>query len=498
MTLKSKMIATISAFCLVLAMLIIGVWAAQTVKIEMGGSLTFKADDVNVRIEGLVEGAETNPNLTTLNYSAETKPTEEELATWQNNSLTFGRTDESVNDIVITIEITNLSKENAVNIKVKDTIGSSVNVTKTVERDGELYNLGETFPLTTSTTDTESSTTFTITFSVTDKTQSVSGVKYGYIIDLSDESYVAPVQSTNESLGDVSYSGSFTQGQSVTLRANFVGPDAEFLGWAKDSANGELVSDAIEYTFTYNESSGKTYYAIFQELGAMNLSYTINEDGLTATVGGSPVGEVIIASYIYDNNVQYQVTKMGHFNDYLTDFTGISIPHTIKEIGGWTFYNSGLTSLFIPNSVEKIGESILTGSMAQYVTHLEVEEGNDFYYSVNNKCIIEKETKTLLLACGDFEIPDDGSVTQIAAYAYLGNVSRESLEIPSSITKIGDSACNSFKNLREVTIYATTPPSLGDRSFSNNVPTIKVPQGCVEVYEQAAGWSSFAGKFVEM
>lgn len=82
MTLRSKMVATISAFCLILALLIIGVWAAQTVKIEMGGSLTFKADDVNVRIEGLVEGAKVNPTLSTLVYSAEKSPLPGDIETW--------------------------------------------------------------------------------------------------------------------------------------------------------------------------------------------------------------------------------------------------------------------------------------------------------------------------------------------------------------------------------------------------------------------------------
>ncbi len=207
MTLRSKMVASISAFCLVLALLIIGVWAAQSVKIEMGGSLTFDANDVNVKIEGSITGTSEPQTLDTLIFSANDGESSGDVETWKNKALTFGRNDDEVFDIVIAIKITNLSKENAVNVKILDNYQTIENVDKTITRDDGQYTAGSTYALPKSTTESESTTTFKITFSVADKNQPVSGVQFGYTIDLSDESYVAPdpVVSNNESLGTIEY-----------------------------------------------------------------------------------------------------------------------------------------------------------------------------------------------------------------------------------------------------------------------------------------------------
>ena len=230
MTLRSKMVATISAFCLVLAMLIIGVWAAQSVKVEMGGSLTFDANDVNVKIEGSITGTSEPQTLDTLIFSANEGQSSGDVETWKNKSLTFGRDDDNVFDIVITIKITNLSYENAVNVKILDNYQTIENVDKIITRDETGYTAGTTYSLPKSTTESESTTTFTITFSVADKTKAVSGVQFGYTIDLSDESYVAPspVVSNDESLGTVSFDDN---GDGTTTLIATPKEGAVFVGW---------------------------------------------------------------------------------------------------------------------------------------------------------------------------------------------------------------------------------------------------------------------------
>ena len=46
MSLKAKLISTIAAFCLVISLLFVGVFAANNVSIQMGGQVTFTATDV--------------------------------------------------------------------------------------------------------------------------------------------------------------------------------------------------------------------------------------------------------------------------------------------------------------------------------------------------------------------------------------------------------------------------------------------------------------------
>lgn len=167
---------------------------------------------------------------------------------------------------------------------------------------------------------------------------------------------------------------------------------------------------------------------------------------------------------------------------------------------------------------------------------------NDRYANVN-KCLIDKNSKTLILGCNDSVIPSDSSVTSIGDYAFSGCTSLMSVVIPDSVTNIGNSAfsgCGSLtsvtipdsvtsiggsafsscSNLRSVTIgngvtsiggyvfygcsglinitmLPTTPPTLGSSAIPSNVTTITVPAGCGDAYKTAEGWSAYAGKIVE-
>lgn len=56
MSLKAKLVTSISAFALVLALLIVGVFAVNSATINMGGSISFQATDVNATVTINVEG----------------------------------------------------------------------------------------------------------------------------------------------------------------------------------------------------------------------------------------------------------------------------------------------------------------------------------------------------------------------------------------------------------------------------------------------------------
>ncbi len=103
MTYKAKLITSICAFFLVLALLAAGVWAAKTVNISIGGTVNFTATSVYCTVTGEVENAKTNPTLPQLDFSADTNPT----VTWSPTDLSFQ--DEGTNmgqdiNIVITVQ----------------------------------------------------------------------------------------------------------------------------------------------------------------------------------------------------------------------------------------------------------------------------------------------------------------------------------------------------------------------------------------------------------
>ena len=86
------------------------------------------------------------------------------------------------------------------------------------------------------------------------------------------------------------------------------------------------------------------------------------------------------------------------------------------------------------------------------------------------------------------------SVTSIGSSAFNGCDALSSVVIPSSVTSIGDSAFNYCYALGIVTIFATTPPTLGGTSAFNTTyqKRIYVPASSVDSYKAATNWSTFA------
>ena len=112
MSLKAKLVSSVAAFMLVIALLVVGVLAASQVTVNMGGTISFQATDVHAKVEITVEGTseETQPSKTYIfSYNEEESVTTEELvtgnsATWDSNSWTFGAN----RQITVTVKITNL------------------------------------------------------------------------------------------------------------------------------------------------------------------------------------------------------------------------------------------------------------------------------------------------------------------------------------------------------------------------------------------------------
>ena len=171
----------------------------------------------------------------------------------------------------------------------------------------------------------------------------------------------------------------------------------------------------------------------------------------------------IISPYEPDKNDGFIIDRRVISNVYVNGRGIITFQPSIYSIGYMAFGRisnsrySNLTSIIIPNSVTRI-------------------EYEAFYYC----------SKLFSIS-----IPD--SVTRIDGRAFYYCSKLASIEIPNAITSIGFESFYGCTSLSSVTIFAKTPPSIGNAVFdkTNDCP-IYVPAESVNAYKSASGWSEYA------
>lgn len=154
--------------------------------------------------------------------------------------------------------------------------------------------------------------------------------------------------------------------------------------------------------------------------------------------------------------------KTGTF-DKCHALTSISLPNSLLAIGYYVFQDCrSLVALNIPANVMYISPGLFgqaeeergagyTSSDSYKLSVLTVDEKNQTYHSAGN-CIINTESRELVVGCSKSAIPDDGSVTRIGSYAFSYNTELEEITIPDSITEIGAGSFFGCSNLKHIVI----------------------------------------------
>ena len=91
-------------------------------------------------------------------------------------------------------------------------------------------------------------------------------------------------------------------------------------------------------------------------------------------------------------------------------------------------------------------------------------------------------------------------VTSIGNYAFQSCYSLASVTIPNGVTSIGSSAFHSCYGMAEYHLKPTTPPKLFNANAFASIPSdciIYVPQGCLEAYQNATNWATYASHMQE-
>lgn len=96
--------------------------------------------------------------------------------------------------------------------------------------------------------------------------------------------------------------------------------------------------------------------------------------------------------------------------------------------------------------------------------------GTYLYYK--NGCLIDSEQMKVIAGITASTIPDDGSVTSIADYAFYGMDRLSIKRIPLSVREIGDYAFASCSAISEITVYGAR--SIGKGAFRNCVGLMSI------------------------
>lgn len=176
-------------------------------------------------------------------------------------------------------------------------------------------------------------------------------------------------------------------------------------------------------------------------------------------VGGMAVANTLTSVEIGDCvETVGQYAFLVNTNQSACTLTSLTIADSVKEFGDYAFNgNFALTTLNLPNGLLRIGSNALTSIGVESIT-----------------------------------IPN--SVTTIGDYLLASCINLLNVTIGSGVTSIGMEAFFRCSELREVTVLAPTPPTLGRYAFDNvtRITAIYVPSASVEAYKTANEWSRFA------
>lgn len=193
MTYKAKLITSICAFFLVLALLAAGVWAAKTVNISIGGTVNFTATSVYCNVDGVIKGSkEGTQTLTQLHFEADESESSTLTGSWTPDLNFVDEGDTMGQDITMTITITNLATR-GLNVRLTDTssqtpgygdqnVGIDIKYGTTAEN-ATTYNSGTTQTITAGTTSSHTTGVFVITFHLATKNNPAT-LNYNFTVNL--------------------------------------------------------------------------------------------------------------------------------------------------------------------------------------------------------------------------------------------------------------------------------------------------------------------------
>ena len=258
------------------------------------------------------------------------------------------------------------------------------------------------------------------------------------------------------------------------------------IDWGDGSATETLAGTGnVNTTHTYVNIGD--YVITLDPVDGCELGFGDGTD-FYGVMGSTDFNNVVYCNFLQYVEIGNGVTSIGtHAFAMCCSLASITIPDGVTSIGSYVFSNCvSLASITIPDSVNSIdqGAFFACASLASITIPDSVTSISS---SVSGQC----------LSLASITIPD--SVEGLGDDAFTSCVSLASITIPDSVVFFG-SAFSSCCGMAEYHLKPTTPPELYDTNAFQNIPSdciIYVPQGCLEAYQTATNWATYANKMQE-
>ena len=245
--------------------------------------------------------------------------------------------------------------------------------------------------------------------------------------------------------------------KALSDRINSLAEVDETLGYALVDADSIRYNN-VTYQFEFKDYIGLNYvyyaYTIPNTDATDNSAFTYVNHGDSIEITGfdNSVSDVVIPSEI--EGLPVTAISVGAF--YLSTITFIEVPDSVTSIGEMAFLGcTSLKSVKLSTGVAKIDKNAFGSCSA--LQEIQVAKDNPNFSSLNG-VLYSKKQDTLVIypaAKTDAAYIIPSGVTSVAMYAFSENPYLETLTIPNSLIKVGDSAFYNCKNLRAVSYNGT-------------------------------------------
>lgn len=238
---------------------------------------------------------------------------------------------------------------------------------------------------------------------------------------------------------------------------------------SSNPADFTLALDTVAKEFWIVKCASKDSHVIIpDEIEVNGVSYPVTViytqafsglQTMTELTFGKNIREVMSSAFVAcmfctKMNLNEGLIKIGDtaFGTFMTKITSLELPSTVEELGERCFSGTGLTGEFIINkNLRKIGGGAFA---AKKITGFYInEDGNNYFTSVDG-ALFTKDGESLVvyppaLVTATLTLPD--GLKKIAPYAFAYSTVLTKVNLPSSLTEIGEFAFRGCK-LSEFTV----------------------------------------------